>query len=199
MRARGMRDGAKAVGRQRIITFLNKAQEALIEEHGESYKEVFGKWRLQHARSYKVEVELKDPDMVWELRSVMAKMIEGTTDLALRGPKGDEVRIGVERSREEKASFKWLAALEGVLQGSLTQMISQKRRSLPTGQSVADVVKSDGRTFNIMVVGENESETVAAHVGKDLTVQEVDEELLRAIGTTKDAMITQLRQAVSGR
>ena len=50
-----------------------------------------------------------------------------------------------------------------------------------------------------MVVGENESETVVAHVGKDLTVQEVDEELLQAIGTTKDAMITQLRQAVSGR
>ena len=137
--------------------------------------------------------------MVWELRSVLAKLIEGTKDVALRGPQGDAVRIGVERSREEKARFKWLAALEGVLQGSLTQLVSQKRRSLPAGTSVGDVVKSDGRTFNIMVVGDDESETVAAHVGKDLTVQEVDEELLQAIGITKDGMITQLRQAVGGR
>ena len=113
--------------------------------------------------------------------------------------KGDAVRIGVERSREEKARFKWLSALEGVLQGSLTQLVSPKRRSLPAGTSVGDVVKSDGRTFNILVVGENESETVAAHVGKDLTIQEVDEELLQAIGITRDAMITQLRQAVGGR
>ena len=137
--------------------------------------------------------------MVWELRSVLAKLIEGTTDLALRGPKGDAVRIGVERSREEKARFKWLSALEGVLQGSLTQLVSQKGRSLPAGTSVGDVVKSDGRTFNIMLVGDDESETVAAHVGKDLTIQEVDEELLQAIGITRDALITQLRQAVGGR
>ena len=193
------KDGPKAVGRQWITTFLERAQEKLIEEHGESYKDVFGKWRLQHAKSYKVEVALKDPDMVWEMRSILAKMIEGATDLALRGPKGDAVRIGVERTREEKARFKWLAALETVLQGSLTQMVSQKRRVLPNGVSVADVVKSDGRTFNIMVVGDNESETVAAHVGKDLTIQEVDEELLQAIGITRDAMTTQLRQAVGGR
>ena len=76
---------------------------------------------------------------------------------------------------------------------------SENSQAMDNRTSVGDVVKSDGRTFNIMVVGENESETVAAHVGKDLTIQEVDEDLLQAIGITKDAMITQLRQAVSGR
>ena len=64
---------------------------------------------------------------------------------------------------------------------------------------MSDVVKSDGRTFNIMAVGENESETVVVYIAKDLTVQEVDEELLQALGMTKEGMITQLRQAVGGR
>ena len=160
----------------------------LIEEHGESYKEVFGKWRLQHARSYKVEVELKDPDMVWELRSVMAKMIEGTTDLALRGPKGDAVRIGVERSREEKERFKWLAALEGVLQGSLTRKVAEGTRTLPRKQSVGHVLKSDGRSFNIMATEDKGNEVVVVHVDKDQRLQEIVEDLLSALGITKDEL-----------
>ena len=64
---------------------------------------------------------------------------------------------------------------------------------------MGDVVKADGRTFNIMAVGENECETVVAHIAKGLTVQEVDEELLQSIGITRDGMTTQLRQAVGSR
>ena len=193
------KEGPKSVGRQWITNFLKAAQEVLVAEHGESYKEVFGKWKLQHVKSYKVEIEVKDSEMAWELRSALAKLIDGTRVEALRGPAGDPVRIGVERSREEKARFKWLAALEGVLQGSLTKLVTNGTRTLPSGKFVSDVVKSDGRTFNIMAVGENESETVIVHVAKDLTLQEVDEEMLQALGISKEEMSSQLRTAVGGR
>ena len=193
------KEGPKAVGRTWITNFLRAAQEALVAEHGECYKEVFGKWKLLHMRSYKVEVEVKDPEMVWELRSALAKLIDGTHVEALRGPKGDPVRIGVERSRKEKARFKWLAALEGVLQGSLTRLVTQGTRVLPSGKSVSDVLKSDGRSFNIMAVDENGSEAVVVHIAKDLTMQEVDEEMLQALGMSKEEMSTQLRAAVGGR
>ena len=150
-------------------------------------------------RSYKVEIEVKDLEMVWELRSALAKLIDGTQVEGLRGPKGDAVRIGVERSREEKARFKWLAALEGVLQGSLTRRVTEGTRALPNGQSVSDVLKSDGRSFNIMATEENGNEVVVVRVARDLTLQEIDGELLAALGITQEEMSTQLRAAAGGR
>ena len=95
--------------------------------YGEGYKDIFGTWELLKVKDYKVEVEVKYPERFWEIRSAMAELIDDAEDRELRGPAGDKVRIGVERTTEEKARFKWLAALEKVLRDALQKM-SQKMR-----------------------------------------------------------------------
>ena len=89
--------------------------------------------------------------------------------------------------------------MEGVLQGSLTRLVTQGTRTLPSGKSVSDVLKSDGRSFNIIAVDENGSEAVVVHIAKGLTMQEIDAELMSALGMAQEEMSTQLRTAVGGR
>ena len=133
-----------------------------------------------------------------------------STDPALLGPRGDPVRVGVERSREEKARFRYLSTLEQVLRNALQGQVDGGKAQLPAEKTVDDMVQTESKSWIVTCVenlredaGEDRRtarQVPIAGIAEDLSVENVHAERLAAwLGLDKPNLEARLRGALTNR